>query len=71
MERFKITLREVLFSTIIICIMVGLGIWIRNPILRSSAESAMKVTSSVKVNDNEKFAYIRRTNAGIFSRKEL
>ena len=55
MSKYRITGREILFSTIIICAMVGLGVWISNPILRSSTESAMKVTSSVKVNDNEKF----------------
>ena len=66
MSKYKITGREILFSTIIICAMVGLGVWISNPILRSSTESAMKVTSSVKVNDNEKFTYICRTNVGDF-----
>ena len=66
MSIYRITGREILFSTIIICAMVGLGVWISNPILRSSTESAMKVTSSVKVNDNEKFTYICRTNVGDF-----
>ena len=66
MSEYKITGREILFSTIIVCVMVGLGVWISNPILRVATENAMKITSLVKVNDDEKFAYIARTNVGDF-----
>lgn len=66
MEDFKITKREILFSTIIICFMIGLGVWISNPILKSASESAIRTVSSVTVQDNEKFGYIKRTNAGDF-----
>lgn len=63
---FQITKREILFSTIIVCVMIGLGVWISNPILKSASESALKTVSSVTVNDAEKFGYIKRTNAGDF-----
>lgn len=66
MEDFKITKREILFSTIIICVMVGLGVWISNPILNSVSKSALRTVSSVTVSDSEKFGYIKRTNAGDF-----
>ena len=66
MEDFKITPREILFSVIIIALMVGLGVWISNPILESVTENSMKVISAVKVSDAEKFGYIKRTNVGDF-----
>ena len=66
MEDFEITKREILFSTIIICVMIGLGVWISNPVLRSASESAMNTVSSVKVYTDEQFSYIRRTNVGDF-----
>jgi hypothetical protein len=66
MEDFKITPREILFSVIIIALMVGLGVWISNPILESVTEDSMKVISAVKVSDAEKFGYIKRTNVGDF-----
>lgn len=66
MEDFKITKREILFSTIIICVMIGFGVWISNPILKAASESALKTVSSVTVNDSNKFDYIARTNVGDF-----
>ena len=66
MEEFKITKREILFSTIILCVMIGIGVWISNPILRSASEDAIKTVSAVKVDDADQFSYIRRTNVGDF-----
>ena len=66
MNDFVITKREILFSTIIVCVMIGLGVWISNPILTSASESALKTVSSVTVSDSSKFSYIKRTNAGDF-----
>lgn len=66
MEQFEIKPREILFCVIIICVMVGLGVWIQNPILKSSYEKSAKIVSAVKVDDPEKFSYIKRTNAGDF-----
>ena len=66
MSEFTVTKREILFSTIIVCVMIGLGVWISNPILRSATNGAMKTVSSVKVNTNEQFSYIGRTNVGDF-----
>ncbi len=66
MDEIKITPREILFSTIIISLMIGLGVWLSNPILENATQNAMKITSSVKVKDAEKFGYIRRTNVGDF-----
>ena len=54
---FQITKREILFSTIIVCVMIGFGVWISNPILKSASESALKTVSSVTVNDAEKFVH--------------
>ena len=66
MEEYKITWREVLFSTVIISIMVGIGVWISNPIIKTSTETAIDILSAVKVKDAEKFAYIARTDVGEF-----
>ncbi len=66
MEDFIITKREILFSTIIICVMIGLGVWVSNPILQKTTEKSLKIVSSVTVSDLERFDYIRRTNAGDF-----
>jgi hypothetical protein len=63
---FQITKREILFSTIIVCVMIGFGVWISNPILKAASESALKTVSSVTVSDANKFDYIRRTNVGDF-----
>ena len=62
----EITKREILFSTIIIAVMIGLGILISRPIISSVSDNALKVISSLQITNNEKFDYIRRTNAGDF-----
>lgn len=62
----KVTKREILFSTLIVAIMVGLGIWLSNPILSSVREKELEIASSVQVDSPEKFDYIRRTDAGNF-----
>mgnify|MGYP003294990706 CR=1 FL=1 len=62
----EITKREILFSTIIVCVMVGLGVLIFNPLISSVTEQAMETVSSVQVADSLKLDYIRRTNAGNF-----
>lgn len=62
----EITPREILFSVIILSFMVGIGVWLSNPILKKVNEDALNIESCVKVNDAEKFGYIKRTNAGGF-----
>lgn len=62
----EITKREILFSTIILSIMIGLGIWISNPIVGALTEDALEVVSAVRVDDANKFGYIKRTNVGMF-----
>jgi hypothetical protein len=62
----EITKREILFSAIIIAIMLGIGVWISNPILSSATKKALDVVTAVKVSDAEKFGYIKRTNVGQF-----
>jgi len=62
----EITKREIIFSTVIIAIMIGIGIPIGNAITGKVLNNAMKVTSSTKVTDPEKFSYIERTNVGDF-----
>lgn len=62
----EITKREILFSAIIIAIMLGIGVWLSNPIISSATKKALDVVSAVKVSDSEKFGYIKRTNAGPF-----
>ena len=64
--KIEITVREILFSTIILSFLVGVGVWISNPILKSVNEKALEIVSCVKVSDPEKFGYIKRTNAGGF-----
>lgn len=46
--------------------MIGLGILISRPIISSVSDNALKTISSLQITDNEKFDYIRRTNAGNF-----
>ena len=46
--------------------MVGIGVWISNPIVGALTENALEVISAVRVNDAEKFGYIKRTNVGMF-----
>lgn len=62
----EITIREILFSTLILAVMVGIGVWISSPILRGSTERYLDRMSSVSVTDSSKFDYIRRTDAGRF-----
>lgn len=63
----RITLREILFSTIIISVVFGLGILIDRSFIPHLTESALKVVSAVQV-DNlpDRFDYIRRTEVGDF-----
>lgn len=62
----EVTKREILFSTIILAIMIGIGVWISNPIISSLTQNALETVSAVKITDAEKFGYIKRTNAGKF-----
>ena len=62
----EITKREILFCTIIVAIMTGLGIWLSNPIITKSTQKANSIITSVPVRDSVKFAYIKRTNVGRF-----
>lgn len=62
----EITKREILFGTIILSIMLGIGIWLSNPIISNVTERASRVVSAVQVKDSAKFDYIRRTNVGDF-----
>lgn len=62
----EIKTREVIFSTVILCAMIGVGIPVSNAVLRKTTNSAMEITSSIKVNDPEKFSYIGRTDVGDF-----
>jgi len=62
----EITIREILFSTIIIAVLTGIGVWISNPIVSTATRRALETVSAVKVNDVEKFGYIKRTNVGKF-----
>lgn len=66
MRRNEITKREVLFSTVILAVMVGLGVWLSNPILKKATERDFKVISATRVKDADNFDYIRRTNVGHF-----
>lgn len=62
----EITVREILFSITILSIMIGLGVWLMNPILKEATQEATEIVSCVKVSDAEKFGYIKRTNVGKF-----
>ena len=62
----EITKREILFSTIIFSLMLGLGVWLSNPILSSVHEKELRYASSVRVYTDSEFDYIRRTDAGDF-----
>lgn len=62
----EITKREILFSTIIVSLMVGLGVWIENPIVSNATKESLRTASSVQIKDSEKFGYIARTNVGPF-----
>ena len=62
----EITPREILFSTVIICVMIGFGVWLQNPILRHASEDSLETISRARVYDDERFGYIKRTNIGDF-----
>ena len=62
----EITKREILLSTLIVAIMLGIGVWISSPILSKATSRYLDIASSVVVSDAEKFDYIKRTNAGMF-----
>ena len=62
----EVTKREILFSTIIFTIMIGLGILIENPIISKLTQDALKISSASTVNDSTKFGYLRRTDVGLF-----
>ena len=62
----EVTKREILFSAIILAIMIGLGVWISNPLVSKASEKALKVVSATRVKDSDNFDYIRRTNVGHF-----
>jgi hypothetical protein len=62
----EVTKREILFSTIILAVMIGLGVWISNPIVSSLTKNALETVSAVQIKDSDKFGYIKRTNAGRF-----
>lgn len=62
----EVTKREILFSTVILAVMVGLGVWVSNPIVGSLTKNALETVSAVQARDSERFGYIKRTNAGRF-----
>jgi hypothetical protein len=62
----EITKREILVSTLILAVMVGIGVWVSSPIMRGSTERYLDTMSSVSVTDSAKFDYIRRTDVGRF-----
>lgn len=63
----EITKREILFSVIIFSIMLGIGLWLSNPILFPAKEKQLEIISAVQVdNDVNKFDYIGRTDVGDF-----
>ena len=62
----EITKREILISTVIVAVMLGIGIWISSPILSKALNNYIEIASSVVVGDAEKFDYIKRTDAGRF-----
>lgn len=66
LSRMEVTTREILVSTLIVAVMVGVGVWISSPILTKATSKYLEVASSVVVSDAEKFDYIKRTDAGMF-----
>lgn len=46
--------------------MMGLGIWLSNPIISSVTQDAENIVSAVQVKDSTKFDYCMRTNVGDF-----
>lgn len=62
----EITKREILFGVVIVAIMMGLGVWLSNPIISKATQKANIIISAVQVKDSAKFDYIRRTDVGDF-----
>lgn len=63
----EITKREILFSIIIFVIMLGIGLWLVNPILFPVKQRQLEVISAVQIDrDVDKFDYIGRTDVGEF-----
>ena len=64
---FNVTKREILFSITILCFMIVIGVVISNTISTKLAEEKLDIFSSVKIDgDENKFDYIKRTDAGCF-----
>ena len=61
-----ITKREVLLSTIIICVMLIIGKLIVDSIVNSATEKAFDLQTATQVYDKETFQYIKNVNAGMF-----
>jgi len=62
----EITRREILVSLTIIGVMVGLGVWVSSPIISAATEEYLETVSSVVVDTDDEFDYIRRTEVGRF-----
>ena len=62
----EITKREILFSTIIFTLMIGIGIWIENPITTRLTQRALEISSASTAADSLKFGYLKRTEVGLF-----
>ena len=64
----RITKREILFSTIIVTLLFGLGIVISRSFIPKLTHSALEVISAVEVDPGmrDRFDYIRRTEVGNF-----
>lgn len=63
----EITKREILFSIIIFTVMVGIGLWLVNPILFPVKQKQLEIISAIQIdNDAAKFDYIGRTDVGKF-----
>ena len=63
----EVTKREILFSTLILSIMLGIGLWLSNPILFNVKQTELEYISAVQIDqDPEKFDYIERTDVGMF-----
>lgn len=63
----EVTKREILFSTLILSIMLGIGLWLSNPILFNVKQKELDIISAVQVDqDPERFDYIGRTDVGMF-----
>ena len=62
-----ITTREILFSIIIFVLMLGIGLWLHDPILFPVQQSQLETISAIQIDkDADKFDYIGRTDVGDF-----